>query len=231
MQKGDVVLVELTGREAESRKVFETTSEEVAKKEGAFSKQSVYKPAVLVIGRERLIKGLEEALLEMKEGEERKLLLLPEKAFGQRKPELVGIVPLKEFSQRKVNPFPGLIVDVNGNAGRVQSVSGGRVRVDFNNDLAGKAVEYEVKIVKRLETVQEKTKALLEKLLNVQEPEFKLEGEVLKAGLPKEIAGSKHSAVIRQVLEKEITESIQEIKKVEFQEKEKEEGKRPEKQE
>ena len=61
--------------------------------------------------------------------------------------------------------------------------------------------------------------------------EFKLEGEVLKAGLPKEIAGSKHSAVIRQVLEKEITESIQEIKKVEFQEKEKEEGKRPEKQE
>ena len=37
MQKGDVVLVELTGREAESRKVFETTSEEVAKKEGAFA--------------------------------------------------------------------------------------------------------------------------------------------------------------------------------------------------
>jgi len=218
MQKGDIVLVELTGRELESGKVFETTSEQVARKEGILSQQTAYKPTPISIGKERLIKGLEEALLEMNVGEERKITLDPEKAFGQRRPELVGIVPLKEFTSRKVTPFPGLVVDVNGNAGRVQSISGGRVRVDFNNDLAGKTVEYEIKIIKKLEGTEEKAKALLEKLLGLKEIQASVNGEELIVELPEQAQKMQHLELLKKVLEKEITESIPEIKKLTFKE-------------
>ena len=218
MQKGDIVLVELTGRGLENGKVFETTSEEIAKKEGISSQQAVYKPTPIVVGKERLIKGLEEALLEMNVGEERKITLGPEKAFGNRRPELVGIVPLKEFTSRKVIPFPGLIVDVNGNAGRVQSVSGGRVRVDFNNDLAGKTVEYEIKIIKKLEGSEEKAKALLEKLLRLKEVKAFLNGEELSVELPEQAQGMQHLEILKKALEQEIKESIPEIKKLTFKE-------------
>lgn len=217
MQKGDIILIELTGRELESNKVFETTSEETAKKEGFFSKQASYKPTPVVVGKSRLIQGLEEALSQMKEGEQRKLVLEPEKAFGERRPDLIGIVQLKEFTNRKIAPFPGLVIDINGSAGRVQSISGGRVRVDFNSDLAGKTVEYEIKIVKKLENSLEKAKAILEKLLNLKEEIQATEnnGELI-VELPEEVRKMKHLDILKNVLEQEIKESIPEIKKIEF---------------
>jgi len=221
MQKGDIILLEMTGKDSESGKVFETTSEETAKKEGAFSQNSRYRPTALVVGKGRMIQGVEEALLEMKVGEERKLTLGPEKAFGERRPDLVGIVPLKEFIARKVQPFPGLVVDVNGNAGRIQSVSGGRVRVDFNNDLAGKTVEYELKIVKKLEDPEEKAKALVSKVLGLEKEipmQFNKEASELVIELPAEVEHLKEIAMLKQFLQKELSEDIPELKKVSFKE-------------
>lgn len=221
MQKNDVILLEITGRELETGKVFETTSSETAKKEGIFSQNSKYKPTALVVGKGRMIQGVEEALLEMNVGEERKITLEPEKAFGQRRSDLVGIVPLKEFAARKLQPFPGLVVDINGNAGRVQSVSGGRVRVDFNNDLAGKSVEYVLKVVKKLEAPEEKARALVSKVLGLEsEPsiEFVKESSELLIELPEEIEHMKEASLLKQFLQKELSGDIQEVKKVSFKE-------------
>ncbi|MDO8646915.1 MAG: FKBP-type peptidyl-prolyl cis-trans isomerase [Candidatus Diapherotrites archaeon] len=220
MQKGEIVLLELTGRELESGKVFETSNAEVAKKEGVFSETARYAPNPVVVGKGRMIQGVEEELLKMNVGEEKKIILEPSMAFGDRKPELVGIVPLKEFTARKLQPFPGLIVDVNGNAGRVQSVSGGRVRVDFNSDLAGKTVEYELKIVKKLETPVEKAKAIMGKLLGLKleelEAEFKAEGGELEIELPESIEKMKEIILMKQFLKKELAEDIPEAKKISF---------------
>jgi len=105
VQKGDIILVELTGRDAESRKVFETTSEETAKKEGIASSNAIFKPTPVIVGKERLIKGLEEALLEMNVGEERKITLEPEKAFGERKPLVHGPDPSEVILVSDYNYF------------------------------------------------------------------------------------------------------------------------------
>jgi len=221
MQKGDIILLEMTGKDSESGKVFETTSEETAKSSGVFTQGSSYRPTALVVGKGRMIQGVEEALLEMKVGEERKITLGPEKAFGERRPDLVGIVPLKEFIARKVQPFPGLVVDVNGNAGRIQSVSGGRVRVDFNNDLAGKTVEYDLKIVKKLEEPEEKAKALVSKVLGLEKEismEFNKESQELVIGLPEEVEHLKEIDLLKQFLQKELSGDIPELKKVSFKE-------------
>jgi FKBP-type peptidyl-prolyl cis-trans isomerase 2 len=48
-------------------------------------------------------------------------------------------------------PRQGLIVDFSGIKGRIQSVSAGRVMVDFNNPMAGKNLKYELEIREKIE--------------------------------------------------------------------------------
>ena len=57
----------------------------------------------------------------------------------------------------------GLVIEMNGRQGRVQSVSGGRVRVDFNSPLAGKEIEYEVEVKEKITGDQKKAESLFEK--------------------------------------------------------------------
>ncbi|HIH09172.1 MAG TPA: peptidylprolyl isomerase [Candidatus Diapherotrites archaeon] len=189
MKERSVVLVEFTGKELSSGKVFDTTSEKTAKESGLYRENAVFGPIPVVVGKGDVLPGLDEALKDMKEGEKRTVKLLPSKAFGERNRELVVIVPLQQFRKRQINPVPGLVVDLNGQYGRVQTVSGGRVRVDLNNDLAGKDVEYEIRIVREIKDAKEKAQLLTEKFFPLrQKAESRIEGDILKVKLPKEIS-------------------------------------------
>ncbi|MBN2126840.1 MAG: peptidylprolyl isomerase [Candidatus Diapherotrites archaeon] len=218
MAETNFVLIELTGREADSKKIFETTSKELAEKEEIASENREFKPICVLLGNNELFPVLEKALTEMKENESRKIELTPEQAFGERKKDLVRVIPIKQFKDNKMNPFPGLIIEADGLRGRVQTVSGGRVRVDFNNDLAGKNIEYELKLIKKVTDSKEKAKHLTEKYLPIPEVDYKMEKEkitiTLPSGLPKEIS------FVKNALEKQLKEAIPEIKEVEFKEKE-----------
>ena len=48
----------------------------------------------------------------------------------------------------------------DGKIAKVLSVSGGRVRIDFNNPLAGKDVEYDIKVLRKVEDTNKKINAL-----------------------------------------------------------------------
>src|SRR3989344_6758746 len=163
MENGDMVLVSYTGKDMATGKIFETTDVEKAKESGFWRENAVFAPVPVIIGNNDLLKALEEELLKMKEGESKTVRLGPDKAFGQRRKELSGVIPMQEFRKRQINPARGMIIDVNGRYGRVQSISGGRIRVDFNSDLAGKEVEYELKVEKLMKTNTEKVEALAEK--------------------------------------------------------------------
>jgi FKBP-type peptidyl-prolyl cis-trans isomerase 2 len=96
-------------------------------------------------------------------GEERNVELPPEKAYGQRRPELVKLMPLKIFRDSEVAPYPGMTVVLEGGIpGRVQSVSGGRVRVDFNHELAGRTLVYDIRLVEKIAAAERKAEALFE---------------------------------------------------------------------
>jgi hypothetical protein len=69
-------------------------------------------------------------------------------------------MPLSEFTKRDLQPFPGMVVEIDNQKAKVQSVNGGRVRVDFNHELAGQTLTYDFKVVKILKTPQEKLDAL-----------------------------------------------------------------------
>jgi FKBP-type peptidyl-prolyl cis-trans isomerase 2 len=137
--------VSFSGKDSLSGKVFDTTSESEAKSAGIFE-QRRYGPLAIIIGQKELLPLIEKELETMKAGESKTISLSPKDAFGERHAERVKVVPLKNFHDQKIAPFPGLVINAGGLPGKVQSVSSGRVRVDFNHPLAGHDVEYTIKV-------------------------------------------------------------------------------------
>jgi FKBP-type peptidyl-prolyl cis-trans isomerase 2 len=187
MEKGDLVNIEFTGKKTEDGKIFDTTDEIKAKEAGIFDEQKKYAPMVVLIGSGELIKGFHEALRTMKAGESKTITLEPRQAFGERSADLVKVIPLQEFKNHHVPAVPGTIVNANNMTGKVQSVSGGRVRVDFNHELAGKQVEFEIKIVKQFTDANEQLTVLAKKAFpNWEKPDVKIEGKTVTLNVPAE---------------------------------------------
>lgn len=155
IQKNDFIEIEFTGKA--NNEIFDTTYKEEAKKIGI---EADVKPIIVSVGNEMLLKGLDENL-EGKEIEKQySIKISPEKAFGKRNPSLIKTIPIKVFKEKDMNPVPGLKLQMDNFLVKILSVSGGRVIVDFNNPLAGKEIEYEFKILRKVEDVKEKINAL-----------------------------------------------------------------------
>ncbi|MBD3397925.1 hypothetical protein GF412_02105 [Candidatus Micrarchaeota archaeon] len=176
VEKGDFILLELEGKDQDGR-VFDSTEGEVAKK--LHGKQG---PLLVVFGMDRLIPGIYDALIGMKQDEEKKVHLTPEEAFGHRKKDLVKIMSSSEFAKHQVNPEPGLVIHVDTDNGRiygtVKSVTGGRVMVDFNHPIAGQEVDYTLKLKKIFTRPEEKIKELMDYLELEGDFDLSKEGEL-----------------------------------------------------
>ncbi len=139
---------------------------------------------IIPVGKGEVLKGMDEELLKHEVGEEFEFDIPPEKAFGNRNPSLIRIIPLGELKKHNINPYPGLTLNINGILGVVRSVSGGRVIVDFNHPLAGKTLHYKVKIIRKIEDDAEKIKGLIKTLdgadVEVQKvnDKFQIKGDV-----------------------------------------------------
>jgi FKBP-type peptidyl-prolyl cis-trans isomerase 2 len=161
MKIGDFVEIEYVGRVLGTNEIFDLTSAKIAKKEGIFNPKQTYKPVLVVIGAHMIISGVENQLMQMRPGEEREFEVKPKQGFGYRDPKLIKIISRSKFIHDKVNPVPGTFVKIDNKQAKIQSVSGGRVRVDFNHPLAGKQLKYKLKIVNVIKTPLEKSRALL----------------------------------------------------------------------
>jgi FKBP-type peptidyl-prolyl cis-trans isomerase 2 len=161
MQSGDFVHVNFIGRVKDTGEVFDLTDEEVAKKEKIHNKNVKYGPIAVIIDGGFVLKGMDDALKEMKVGDKKTISMTPDKAFGERKTELIKLIPISTFKEQNIDPTPGGYVNINNFNGRVISVDGGRVKVDFNHPLAGKSVEYELEVKDAIGTVDGKVKAVV----------------------------------------------------------------------
>jgi len=161
LQAGDIVYAEFEGWIAETNELFDTTSEALAKEKEIYSEKLTYGASPLVVGKGRLFKGLDEALLKAKVGEELEVSLTPEQAAGARDPKLVELLPIREFQKQDINPAVGMEVTVKNRTGTITAVTAGRVRVDFNNRLAGRNLRYKFKIARKPETPEGIARAVL----------------------------------------------------------------------
>jgi FKBP-type peptidyl-prolyl cis-trans isomerase SlyD len=200
MNKGDFVRIEYVGR-LESGEIFDVTSEEEAKKNNVYNKGIKYRAIPVIVDAGFVIKGLDKALKEMSPGEKKTVDIKPEDGFGQRDPRLVRVVPRKAFRDRSIEPVPAMIVDFSGVKGRIQSVSAGRVMVDFNNPLAGKTLKYELEIREKIENTDDKIKAIFE-FFGIDKITTKTENTVLDIEtirLPAEVKDRISSLIIEHI--------------------------------
>ncbi|HDP97549.1 MAG TPA: peptidylprolyl isomerase [Euryarchaeota archaeon] len=146
-EKPKIIIAEFSAWIEDTGELFETTDAELAKDKEIFDEKAEYEPKPIMIGKGRLFNGLEKSMLEAEIGKEYEVLLKPEEAAGPRDPKLVELFPIREFLKQDITPQVGLRVTVKNKTGYISAVTAGRVRVDFNNRLAGRTVKYNYKIV------------------------------------------------------------------------------------
>lgn len=210
MKEGDFVLIDFVGRVKLTNDIFDLTDEEMAKKEGIWSKEQKYGPAFVIIGARMVVPGVEKQLKEMKVGEEREFEVSPKEGFGMRDPKLIKILNINNFYRNKINPVPGAYVQIEGKNAKIQSVSGGRVRTDFNSPLAGKQLVYKLKVVKRITDTKEKIKRILDQY-RIGFDEIRVEKEAVTIESGKELP-----EMLRKMVRELVLKWVKEAKKVEF---------------
>ncbi|MFQ5800637.1 MAG: FKBP-type peptidyl-prolyl cis-trans isomerase [Candidatus Hydrothermarchaeales archaeon] len=170
LKMGDFVRINYIGKIKETGEVFDTTYEKVAKEHGIFDPKITFKPQPVVIGARHVLPGIDKALVGAEVGEKNVIEVPPEDGYGKRDPSKVKVIPLREFKKKGVTPVPGMRLEVDDTIGRVQSVSGGRVRIDLNHGLAGKVLLYEVNVEEKTNKKEEKIRQLLELYLPFTDP-------------------------------------------------------------
>lgn len=157
INKNDFIEIDFTGKSND--KIFDTTKPNEAEEMGLQNAEEI-KPLIISIGNQMILKGIDEELEGKEIGKSYSIHLTPEKAFGPRNPQLLKTYSLNHFRKQNMNPYPGMALQLDNTVARVLSVSGGRVTMDFNNPLAGKEVNYNIKIIKKITDNKEKINAL-----------------------------------------------------------------------
>ncbi len=135
-KKGDTVSVEYTGT-LESGEVFDSSKGKP--------------PLEFELGSHHVIKGFEDGITGMKEGEEKELKISPEDGYGQHSATYIKELPrasvpkeldLKKgmlliFKREDDMRMPAVVTDIKKDT----------VIVDFNHPLAGKKLNFKVKLI------------------------------------------------------------------------------------
>ena len=219
ISKGDFILVDLTGTVKETDEVFDTTKEGAAKKAGKYKEGEVYRPMLVVVGDGWVLKGLDSMLVGLKVGKPTKITLKPSEAFGERDPEKVEVVPYTRLRIEKIVPKLGMAIKFKGREAIVRSIGGGRVTLDYNPPLAGKALVYDVTLRKVLRDSVEKVLAIIRRWLpTIEEGKFSVDvkKKSVRISVPKEAFYLDGIQIVKRGIYKDIERLFPNIKKVDF---------------
>lgn len=135
-KSGDRVKIEYTGT-LDDGTVFDSSSNHG-------------RPLEFQVGSGQVIKGFDDAILGMKEGEEKQFRILPTDAYGEHDPTLIQKVP-REIFPADAELVPGLLFEAGLPTGEkvpamIKAVEEGIVSVDLNHPLAGKNLNFKIKL-------------------------------------------------------------------------------------
>ncbi len=164
LQDGDFVRIAYTARTVEDGQLVDTTDEEVAEEEGV-ADQGEFEPRVIVLGEGHLFGVVEEDLRGKEVGDEGSVVVSAEEAFGEYDEEQVRTVSADKIDED--DRYPGARIQIDGQQGILETIIGGRARVDFNHPLAGEDIEYEYEILDTVEGDLEQARGLLNMFLDI----------------------------------------------------------------
>ncbi len=164
LQHGDFIRLDYTARTVEDGRLVDTTDGEVAEEEDVEADQE-FGPRTIVLGEGHIFDSVEADIVGREVDEAGEVVVPAEEAFGEYDDEEVRTVSKDKLPED--DRYPGAQVTVDGQQGFIETIIGGRARVDFNHPLAGEDVEYEYEVVAEVEDRETKAQGLIEMLLDM----------------------------------------------------------------
>jgi peptidylprolyl isomerase len=219
IKSGDFVLIDYILKVKDTGEIFDITMEDQAKANNAYAPDQIYEPRLVAVGQGWTIKGIDEALVGMEEGAEKEFEIPPEKAFGERDPAKVRIVPARDLTRQGVTPKAGARIEVGGSLATIRSVGSGRVTIDFNHPLAGRALLAKLYVRKVVEDQAEKIRELIHRRVrNVPKEKFIITsiGSAITIEMPEESFVLEDIQFAKKGLAREISKYFPDVTSVQF---------------
>ena len=135
---GDTVRVQYTGT-LDNGKVFDATS------------WRGNQPLTLTLGEGKVLPGFEQAIMGMRVNEWRIVSIPPAEAYGSHNSGLAATIRRSEYPTgympRVGDEFDMPLTDGRTSIGRVTEIYGDSIKIDANHPLAGKNLNFEIKLV------------------------------------------------------------------------------------
>ena len=133
----------------EAGEIVDTTDVDVALESGVYHGHRNYEPLAFEVDAGEVLQGLDEVVQEMERGAERTVVLEPDAAFGRRDEEQVVDYPRSEIEERSDTEATvgELVTTDTDETGWITSVDEQTVTIDFNHELAGQRVEFEIRVI------------------------------------------------------------------------------------
>ena len=158
-QNGDFVELDYTLRTTEDDDVVDTTILEVAEEAGIDTDEHDFSPRTIIIGEGHVFESVDDALIGSEVGDEESVIISAEEAFGEYDPDQVKTISAQKIPED--DRYPGANVQIDNQQGHIETIIGGRARVNFNHPLAGEELEYEYEILDEVEDAEGKAEGLL----------------------------------------------------------------------
>lgn len=132
VEKGDSIKVDYRGTLADGNEF-----------DSSIGKQ----PLEFVVGSGQMIKGFDKAVLGMKLNDEKNIKIPAKEAYGESNPQLIQAIPLAQLEKAGINAEIGMEIFANNQPVKIVDLNADTAFLDFNNPLAGKALNFWIKIV------------------------------------------------------------------------------------
>jgi peptidylprolyl isomerase len=221
VNKGDFIMVDMTGSSVETGEVFDTSSEETAQAEGLYEEGRTYGSRLVIVGDGYVLRGLDEKLPGTAFDEEVEIEIDPQDAFGERNPDDLETVPYRVLRSKGINPYVGAELEIDGRSAIVRSVGAGRVQVDYNHPLAGRRIVYKLKVVEHITDEKGIMRALLgRRFLGIETKEFKLKKtkKKLRIGIPDQIFFGENIQIAKRGVALDLLRYFEDIEEIEYYE-------------
>jgi FKBP-type peptidyl-prolyl cis-trans isomerase 2 len=133
VEKGDKIKVEYIGKFPDSGEVFD-------KSEGRG-------PLEFTVGAGQMIKGFDAAVVGMKLNQEKTVTIPPEDAYGTLDSGQEVQVPLNQIEGGESLEVGAILYAGNGQQGTITEIKDGTATVKFVHPMAGKTLEFWIKVV------------------------------------------------------------------------------------
>jgi peptidylprolyl isomerase len=221
LEKGTLIFANYTAKVKDTGEAIETTIEDEAKKLQIYDATRRYAPRLIAVGEGWLISGLDEAVEQLDVGQRKEIELSPEKAFGKRDPTQTRMIPLRKFGEKADEIAVGDTIDVENRVGIVRFVGSGRAQVDFNHRLAGKSIIYDFEVLRKVETDDEKIRALIDRRFanDGGKVTFVRRSRELEVDIPEELFLTEGLQIIKRGISTDVFKFVPGVRELQFVEK------------